>query len=108
MPNTKLERLRVAVTGGTSGLGLALVRLLVARGSSPVPPEPLSARPVRRRRAALSATLDARRTFTRSRCKLRAISAGLMLSSTTHRALDLLHSHPLPTLNARNWRGHSQ
>jgi hypothetical protein len=60
----------------------------------------LSARPVRRRRAALSAALDARRIFTRSRCKLRAISAGLMLSSTTHQALDLL-----PTLNARNWRG---
>ena len=33
MPNTKLERLRVAVTGGTSGLGLALVRLLVAQGA---------------------------------------------------------------------------
>ena len=33
MPNTELERLRVAVTGGTSGLGLALVRLLVARGA---------------------------------------------------------------------------
>lgn len=33
MPNTKLERLRAAVTGGTSGLGLALVRLLVARGA---------------------------------------------------------------------------
>ncbi len=33
MPNSKLERLRVAVTGGTSGLGLALVRLLVARGA---------------------------------------------------------------------------
>src|SRR5437870_5313592 len=29
----KLEELRVAVTGGTSGLGLALVRLLAARGA---------------------------------------------------------------------------
>jgi NAD(P)-dependent dehydrogenase (short-subunit alcohol dehydrogenase family) len=33
MPNTKLERLRVAITGGTSGLGRALVRLLVAQGA---------------------------------------------------------------------------
>jgi NAD(P)-dependent dehydrogenase (short-subunit alcohol dehydrogenase family) len=31
---TDLKHLRVAVTGGTSGLGLALVRLLVARGAS--------------------------------------------------------------------------
>jgi NAD(P)-dependent dehydrogenase (short-subunit alcohol dehydrogenase family) len=30
--NIRLENLRVAVTGGTSGLGLALVRLLAARG----------------------------------------------------------------------------
>src|SRR6185436_8878743 len=29
-----LKHLRVAVTGGTSGLGLALVRLLAARGAS--------------------------------------------------------------------------
>src|SRR5215467_4333936 len=28
-----LKELRIAVTGGTSGLGLALVRLLVARGA---------------------------------------------------------------------------
>ena len=28
-----LDGLRVAVTGGTSGLGLALVRLLVSRGA---------------------------------------------------------------------------
>ena len=28
-----LRGLRVAITGGTSGLGLALVRLLVARGA---------------------------------------------------------------------------
>ena len=34
MPNnTELRGLRVAVTGGTSGLGLALVRLLAARGA---------------------------------------------------------------------------
>ena len=33
MPNTKLEKLRVAITGGTSGLGRALVRLLVAQGA---------------------------------------------------------------------------
>ena len=33
MSDTMLERLRVAVTGGTSGLGLALVRLLVAQGA---------------------------------------------------------------------------
>jgi NAD(P)-dependent dehydrogenase (short-subunit alcohol dehydrogenase family) len=31
--DTDLKGLRVAVTGGTSGLGLALVRLLVARGA---------------------------------------------------------------------------
>ncbi len=31
--NTDLKQLRVAVTGGTSGLGLALVRRLVARGA---------------------------------------------------------------------------
>jgi NAD(P)-dependent dehydrogenase (short-subunit alcohol dehydrogenase family) len=31
--NTDLKGLRVAVTGGTSGLGLALVRLLAARGA---------------------------------------------------------------------------
>ena len=31
--NTGLKHLRVALTGGTSGLGLALVRLLVARGA---------------------------------------------------------------------------
>jgi NAD(P)-dependent dehydrogenase (short-subunit alcohol dehydrogenase family) len=31
--NTDLKQLRVALTGGTSGLGLALVRLLVARGA---------------------------------------------------------------------------
>src|SRR5260221_8461196 len=31
--DTDLKELRVAVTGGTSGLGLALVRLLVARGA---------------------------------------------------------------------------
>lgn len=31
--DTKLHGLRVAVTGGTSGLGLALVRLLAARGA---------------------------------------------------------------------------
>jgi NAD(P)-dependent dehydrogenase (short-subunit alcohol dehydrogenase family) len=31
--DTKLKELRVAVTGGTSGLGLALVRLLAARGA---------------------------------------------------------------------------
>jgi NAD(P)-dependent dehydrogenase (short-subunit alcohol dehydrogenase family) len=31
--NTDPKQLRVAVTGGTSGLGLALVRLLVARGA---------------------------------------------------------------------------
>jgi NAD(P)-dependent dehydrogenase (short-subunit alcohol dehydrogenase family) len=31
--NIRLEDLRVAVTGGTSGLGLALVRLLAARGA---------------------------------------------------------------------------
>ena len=34
MPNTNyLKGLRVAVTGGTSGLGLALVRNLTARGA---------------------------------------------------------------------------
>jgi NAD(P)-dependent dehydrogenase (short-subunit alcohol dehydrogenase family) len=33
MPNIELEGFRVAVTGGTSGLGLALVRLLVAGGA---------------------------------------------------------------------------
>jgi NAD(P)-dependent dehydrogenase (short-subunit alcohol dehydrogenase family) len=33
MPANKLEGLRVAVTGGTSGLGLALVRLLAAKGA---------------------------------------------------------------------------
>src|SRR2546423_499040 len=34
MPNdTELKDLRVAVTGGTSGPGLALVRLLAARGA---------------------------------------------------------------------------
>jgi NAD(P)-dependent dehydrogenase (short-subunit alcohol dehydrogenase family) len=32
-PGTDLKELRVAVTGGTSGLGLALVRLLAARGA---------------------------------------------------------------------------
>jgi NAD(P)-dependent dehydrogenase (short-subunit alcohol dehydrogenase family) len=31
--NTDLKQLRVALTGGTSGLGLAFVRLLVARGA---------------------------------------------------------------------------
>jgi NAD(P)-dependent dehydrogenase (short-subunit alcohol dehydrogenase family) len=31
--DTDLKELRVAVTGGTSGLGLALVRLLAARGA---------------------------------------------------------------------------
>ena len=31
--NIDLKKLRVAVTGGTSGLGLALVRLLSARGA---------------------------------------------------------------------------
>ena len=31
--DTDLRRLRVAVTGGTSGLGLALVRLLTAMGA---------------------------------------------------------------------------
>jgi NAD(P)-dependent dehydrogenase (short-subunit alcohol dehydrogenase family) len=31
--DTDLKQLRVAITGGTSGLGLALVRLLVARGA---------------------------------------------------------------------------
>src|SRR5262244_87412 len=31
--NIDLKGLRVAVTGGTSGLGLALVRLLAARGA---------------------------------------------------------------------------
>src|SRR6516165_2684210 len=31
--NTDLKELRVAVTGGTSGLGLALVRRLIGRGA---------------------------------------------------------------------------
>jgi NAD(P)-dependent dehydrogenase (short-subunit alcohol dehydrogenase family) len=31
--SSQLERLRVAITGGTSGLGLALVRLLMAQGA---------------------------------------------------------------------------
>jgi NAD(P)-dependent dehydrogenase (short-subunit alcohol dehydrogenase family) len=33
MPSTDLKGLRVALTGGTSGLGLALVRQLIARGA---------------------------------------------------------------------------
>jgi NAD(P)-dependent dehydrogenase (short-subunit alcohol dehydrogenase family) len=68
-----LRGLRVAITGGTSGLGLALVRLLVARGAQVafalVLPLRSSASPMRRGRVELSATSGARKTSTQSHCK---------------------------------------
>jgi NAD(P)-dependent dehydrogenase (short-subunit alcohol dehydrogenase family) len=68
-----LRGLRVAITGGTSGLGLALVRLLVARGAQVAfvarLPMRSSASPMRRGRVELSATSGARKTSTQSHCK---------------------------------------
>ena len=80
--HTDLKELRVAVTGGTSGLGLALVRQLVAprrarRLCRPYRRGRSSRSPMRRAPAASSATSGARTTSTRSRCKSPAISAGL-------------------------------
>ena len=82
--------LRVAITGGTSGLGLALVRELlnrwaqvafVARRREGVE------RVVRvvRTHTALSVTCRGRKTFIRSRCRSWVRSAALTFSSTTHR-----------------------
>ena len=91
---------------------LALVRLLVAQGAH-VAFVARTARAVERTASETAACgivgdIGRKEDIWRSRCKLQAISAGLMLSSTTHQALDLLHSYLLPTLNARNWKGHSQ
>jgi hypothetical protein len=94
MPNDlDLQGLRVAVTGGTSGLGAGLVRL----------PERSGRLPMRRAPAELSATSGARKTSTRSRYRRPAISADSIRSSTTHQPSDPRHSRCSPTQNASNW-----
>jgi len=68
-----LNQLRIAITGGTSGLGLALVRQLVAPARtlhfSLVLPGPLSESQMKRVRTESSVMSGARRTFTQSRCR---------------------------------------
>ena len=110
--NERLDGVRVAITGGTSGLGLALVGELTA---------PRRARGVRRphaanastrsparipARTASSATSRRRKTSTRSRCKSSATLAGSTCSSTTRRASVRLRSRcwPTPSVRISSWR----
>ena len=80
---TNCSELRVAVTGGTSGLGLALVRELRRRGARVAfvarTPERVDAvaHAHRRRATASSATSRARRTSIRSPCRSSASLGGL-------------------------------
>jgi len=70
---TDLKELRVAVTGGTSGLGMALVRRLIGRGAQ-VAFVARNAEAVERIGTETVGTgsletLDERKMSTRSRCK---------------------------------------
>ena len=80
--NIDLQGLRVAVTGGTSGLGLALVRQLTAMGARVAFVARTAANVertlTRRARTALSATSARRTTSTRSRCRSLPASAESM------------------------------
>jgi hypothetical protein len=67
-----LKQLRIAITGGTSGLGLALVSSPPAARrshSSLALPGPLTKSQMKRVPAESSVMSGARRTFTRSRCR---------------------------------------
>ena len=102
-----LRGLRVAVTGGTSGLGLALVARCAARGARVA----FVARDADARRSASrarspartgsSATSRARTTSTRRAADRRRRSAASTCSSTTRRASVRCRSRCSPTPSAR-------
>jgi len=105
-----LKGLRVAVTGGTSGLGLALVRQLAAEGARVafVARTATAVERVGHETGALGIVGDVGRKddIIRSRCRSQAISVGSMFSSTMRRASAQPRSRRLPTQGAKTWNRH--
>ena len=111
-PRRSFAGLRVAITGGTSGLGLALVHELlnrgaqvafVARGREGVD---VSARPSRR--YGIVGDVSKSRRFTPSPYRSWAPSEGSTFSSTTPRTSGRRRWPCWPTRTAKTWNAHWQ